>query len=121
MSSQHLQYQLKENGIDFIPKLDYRDITESLDLGETLIIAKRLASALFIRQSPLPPELRNQPPPIQPSCDFLIRAVGLILKECGRLAISIDNQVYDVTRFDLKGTKMLKAKTKVKEEKFSKN
>lgn len=120
MSSQHLQHQLKENGIDFIPKLDYRDINESLDLDETLTIAKRLSAALFIRQSPLPAEIRQQAAPITESCDFFMRSVGLLLKECGRLAISIDNQVYDVSRFDLKGTKMLKAKTKVKEEKFSK-
>ncbi|KAK8878378.1 hypothetical protein M9Y10_005146 [Tritrichomonas musculus] len=120
MSSQHLQHQLGENGIDFIPNLDYRDVNESLDLDETLTIAKRLSAALFIRQSPLPADLRQQTPPIKQSCDFLSRAVGLLLKECIRLAVSIDNQVYDASKYDLKGSKMLKAKTKVKEEKFSK-
>ncbi|OHT13846.1 IQ calmodulin-binding motif family protein [Tritrichomonas foetus] len=120
MSSSHLQHTLKKNGIEFMPTLDYRELTETVDVNETIIIAKRLAAQLYIRQSSLPVEIERQVPPVKESADFIIRAIELTLKDCEKLARSIDNQVYNVARFDLKGSTMLKAKSKAKEEKFAK-
>ena len=119
MSSVHLQHTLRKHGIEFIPQIDYRDLTEIVTLSETIIIAKRLAATLFIRQYPLPVEIGNEPPPIEASADFMIRAINLSLQKCERVARSIDNQVYDVTKFELRGSTMIKARSKAKEAKFA--
>lgn len=119
MSSQYVQQSLARNGIEIIPRIDFRDLAEPFNLVDTIMIGKRLAAALFIRQSPLPPDIEKQTPPVEPSCDFLVKAITLTLKECNRLAKSIDNQVLAVSRFDLKGSTILKARDKVKEEKYS--
>jgi hypothetical protein len=85
-------------------------VPHHLDINSALEFAKRLASSLFIRQSSVPPDLGSSPAPREAAISFLIRAIGLALTESDLVAGSLDCDVKQATRFDLKGTTFLKAK-----------
>ena len=118
-SSSSLRKMLKANGVDLNPKFDLSSLNRDLTVEETLEVAKKFAATLFIRQSSLPIEIEGQDPPLTEATEFLIRSIKLALKESERAANNLDDKVLQSTRFDLKGTTYLKAKTTARNTDFS--
>ncbi|OHT15376.1 IQ calmodulin-binding motif family protein [Tritrichomonas foetus] len=119
-SSQHLRKLLKSCDIDLNPHFDFDSLSkDSISIYETLETAKRLSATLFIRQSSLPIEVKSEKPPLELATTFLINSIKQALEESDRAAKNLDREVLQTTRFDLKGTTYLKAKTTARNTDFS--
>ncbi|KAK8835507.1 hypothetical protein M9Y10_044349 [Tritrichomonas musculus] len=118
-SSSTLRRILKQCDIDFDQNFDFNFLNDSiLSLGETIEVAKRLSATLFIRQSSLPIEVTKEPPPVELATSFLMNSIQLALNESEIASKSLDEKVLQSTRFDLKGTTYLKAKSTARETDF---
>jgi serine/threonine protein kinase len=102
-------------GFDKSPRFDFPD---DFPFSQSLEIAKRLASELFLRQSSIPSDFKARPAPLKKAIDFLIRVINLSLSEAQRVASELDYDVKQATRFDLKGTTYLKAKNTARSTDF---
>ena len=118
-SSNSLRKILKQCDIDLSPNFDFSVLNNSnLSIEQTLEVSKRLSATLFIRQSSLPLEITKEEPPIDLAVSFLINSINLALEESEIVSNSLDEKVIKSTRFDLKGTTYLKAKTTAKKTDF---
>jgi serine/threonine protein kinase len=102
-------------GLDKSPRFDF---PADFDFAQSLEIAKRLASELYIRQSSIPSDCKARPAPLQKAIDFLVRAINLSLSQAQTAASELDYDVKQATRFDLRGTTYLKAKNTARSTDF---
>ena len=119
-SSSHLRKILRNANMDSDTHFDIKLLTKQLtNIEETLEIAKRLSSSLFIRQSGLPEELKRNKAPLDVATQFLIKAIRFTIEESDKAAQVLDKEVIQSTRFDLKGTTYLKAKSTARNTDFA--
>lgn len=118
LSSPMLQSILHRNGITYMPRQSLKHLRCD-NLDQCLTATRNLASALFIRQGRLPQEFGNTKPPITEGCEYLMLAIDFALQEADDVARNLDFDVSNETRFDLRGTTALKAKSRARNSEFS--
>ena len=95
--SQHLQKALKTADIDYLPRIDYSEITSESTLEEMFPFTKKLAASLIFK-SHCAADFKDEPSPLNAAIDYFKRFVNLSLKECDNLAKKLEAKSMSPTK-----------------------
>ncbi|OHS99070.1 IQ calmodulin-binding motif family protein [Tritrichomonas foetus] len=119
VANSQLTKQFESINIKFVQTpFDINALRNPQNLQHCLDTAKRLSAALFICQNETSSEFQKKIPPLYDSAEFIVTAIKMTLSECDSAAASLESDVQQTTRFDLKGTTYQKAKNTAKATDF---